>query len=83
MRRTRYNPYMEMRTMNEASWDRVARAGIGVLLAGAALTSLTGIWQIVALAVGGILLVTGLVGWCPIYATFRTGTRNKQDQLAT
>jgi hypothetical protein len=66
--------------MNEANWDRIARAVIGVILGGLGFTSLEGVWQVVALVAGGILLVTGLVGWCPIYATFRFGTRKKSEQ---
>ena len=59
--------------INEANWDRIGRAALGVVL------------LIVGFAVGGgfgvvigvvalIPLVTGAVGWCPIYALlgFRT-----------
>ena len=66
--------------MNEANWDRIGRVLVGIVLGGLGLTALDGVWQVVALIAGGILLVTGLIGWCPIYASLRTGTRNKTEQ---
>lgn len=60
--------------MNEANWDRVARVVIGGgLLAFGALT-FSGVGAAVSIVIGLILLVTGAIGWCPIYAVLRTRT---------
>ena len=61
--------------LNEASWDRIARVVIGVALLAAGATVFSGVWAVVGVAAGLILTVTGAVGWCPIYAALRTGTR--------
>jgi len=50
--------------------DRVIRGGIGVVLLAVGLTHAGGIsqgWAYVADLVGLIGLVTGLVGYCPLY----------------
>lgn len=47
--------------------------GIGI----AVFTLLTGVWQIVAAVVAAILLLTGLVGFCPIYALLRISSRGR------
>jgi hypothetical protein len=56
-------------TINEAGWDRIARviAGIALLAIGLSGVISSGAWGIVIAAVGGMLLLTGLVGWCPLY----------------
>ena len=64
--------------LNEASWDRIARVIGGVALIGGGLLAVTGGWGWALAAVGLVLVVTGIVGWCPIYATFRTGTKGSE-----
>jgi hypothetical protein len=64
--------------LNEASWDRIARVIGGVALIGVGLLAITGGWGWALAAVGLVLVVTGIVGWCPIYATFRIGTKNSE-----
>lgn len=61
--------------LNEASWDRIARVIIGIAMIGGGLLAVTGGWGWALAAVGLVLVVTGTVGWCPIYAMFRTGTK--------
>jgi len=63
--------------MNEAGWDRVARIGLGVVLV------VLGFGGIVDGTVGTVLgvlgfvpLLTGLFGWCPLYALFRFRTND-------
>ena len=34
-------------------------------------------WNLVAMAVGAVLILTGLVKFCPVYAVFGAGTRGK------
>ena len=64
--------------LNEASWDRIARVIGGVVLIGGAVLGVTGAWGWALAAVGLVLVVTGIVGWCPIYATLRTGTKKSE-----
>ena len=63
-------------TNNEAPIDRVIRIVLGIALAGLALAGavtaplLYLVWVLAAIA-----LVTGIVGFCPLYALFRVGTK--------
>lgn len=61
--------------MNESTADRVLRVVAGIVLLGVGFTALNGIFAVLAIIVGAILVVTGTVGFCPIYAAFKTGTR--------
>ncbi len=62
--------------VNQANWERVVRVLLGVALLYAGFGGLvTGSWGIVAEVVGAIALLTGLSGWCPIYALLKTGTK--------
>ncbi len=60
---------------NEANWDRIGRVvlGLGLLYLGWA-DIVTGGWGSVLKIVGFVPLLTGLVGWCPLYALFRFRT---------
>lgn len=57
-----------MKYINEAGWDRIVRvlAGIVLLVLGFG-GVLTGTLALVAEILGGILLLTGLTGFCLIY----------------
>lgn len=63
-----------MRFMNEADSDRAVRtlAGIGLLYAGWVLWS--GTLSLVFSVVGAVVLLTGIIGWCPAYALFHIST---------
>lgn len=71
-----------MKFTNEAGWDRIGRIVLGVVLLalgwGGAVGGGTGVFLKV---IGFVPLVTGLVGWCPIYAIFRFRT-NDDSRLA-
>lgn len=56
-----------MLSRNEATWDRAARVVLGLALIVAGVWWLSGTWGWVAIALGLILLVTGIVGFCPLY----------------
>ena len=62
--------------VNEAGWERGLR-----IVAGAVLLYLgfggvvAGTWGTVLIIIGFIMLITGLVGWCPIHAALGTGTK--------
>jgi hypothetical protein len=62
--------------MNEASWDRIARVLIGIVLLFLGLTgAVAGAVGIVLDVLGVVLLLTGLVGFCPLYAVVRFSTK--------
>lgn len=63
---------------NESGADRLLRGLVGVILLVLAFVGgLTGAGKTVALVAGAILLVTGLIGFCPIYAIFGMSTGKK------
>jgi hypothetical protein len=62
--------------VNEASWDRIVRVVLGILLlylgwGGVVTGGLGAVLKIL----GFLPLLTGLVGWCPLYALFKFGTK--------
>ncbi len=67
-----------MSFMNEASWDRIARVVIGALLiyVGFSGTVEGGLGTFLGVF-GFIPFITGLVGWCPLYAIFRFRTNRE------
>ncbi len=56
-----------MFTRNEGTFDRVLRTVLGIALLAIAIFALANVWQWVLGAVGLILIITGLVGFCPLY----------------
>ncbi len=67
---------MQLKT-NEASVDRVIRIVLGLaLLASAVAGAVAAPWIYLAWLVGAIALVTGAVGFCPLYAVLRVSTRS-------
>ena len=62
---------------NEAEWDRAVRmlAGVLLLTAGCGWFTAAGAPQFVLIAAGAVLLVTGLMGYCPLYGLFHVSTR--------
>ncbi len=64
-----------MFTVNEGALDRIVRVGLGLALLLVALLALSGVWQLVAGGAGLILLITGAVGFCPLYSILRVSTR--------
>jgi hypothetical protein len=68
---------------NEGALDRIIRCVAGLGLGIVVFTVLSGVWQIVAGVVAAILLVTALVGFCPLYALLRIDTRRRELRAAT
>jgi hypothetical protein len=64
--------------LNESNTDRLVRvvAGIVLLFLGVGGT-LSGTVAVVADVLGVILLLTGAVGFCPLYALFKLSTLKK------
>ena len=69
-------------TGNEASWDRIARVVLGIVLIIAGLTAVKGTAGYVMAAVGLIPLVTGTAGWCPIYSILNVSTKDDSNIAA-
>lgn len=63
--------------INEASWDRIVRVIIGVVLVywGFFSGSLQGATGIIVGIIGLIPLITGIVGFCPLYTVFGFSTK--------
>jgi hypothetical protein len=68
--------------LDEASWDRIARVVLGVALIIGGLVAVRGTGGYIMAAIGLIPLISGLMGWCPIYAIFRTGTKKDEPVRA-
>ena len=63
---------------NEASWDRIARVVLGVVLIYLGFSgTVSGGFGIFLGILGFVPLVTGLVGWCPAYAILRFRTNRE------
>ncbi len=60
--------------VNEAGWERVARVALGIVLLVVGFAVLEGTAGTVVGVLGFVPLLTGLSGWCPLYALlgFRT-----------
>lgn len=64
-----------MKFVNEAGWDRIGRVAIGVVLLALGWTgAVEGTLGTIFKVVGFVPLITGLVGWCPLYSIFRFRT---------
>ena len=63
---------------NESTADRLIRVVAGIVLAALAVTgTITAPLVYVAWVVAAIAVVTGVVGFCPLYALLRIGTKSK------
>jgi hypothetical protein len=64
--------------LNESNVDRIIRAVAGVVLLFLGFGgALSGGLAVVADVIGAILLLTGAVGFCPIYAVLKLSTLKK------
>ena len=62
---------------NEASWDRIARVVIGVVLIYLGFSgTVEGGFGTFLGVFGFVPLATGLLGWCPLYAIFKVRTNS-------
>lgn len=61
--------------VNESATDRIVRVIVGiVLLAAAVFGWIVGGWGVVLGVVGAVLVLTGAIGFCPLYALFGAST---------
>lgn len=64
-----------MSYINEAGWDRVVRIVLGIALLYLGFAGIVpGGWGLFLKVIGFVPLLTGLVGWCPLYALFKVQT---------
>ena len=61
--------------MNMGKVDRIARAIVGLILVLIAFSITAGVVQIILWIIGGILLLTAIVGFCPLYYPFHFSTK--------
>jgi hypothetical protein len=60
---------------NESVWDRVIRVVAGIALLALYFTGVvTGGWGIVFIVLNAALLLTGVVGFCPLYSLLKIRT---------
>jgi Flp pilus assembly protein TadB len=64
--------------LNESPVDRIIRVIVGIALVALGLLGVvTNVWMWVAFILGAILLVTGIVGFCPLYSLLKLNTNKK------
>ncbi len=62
--------------INEASWDRVLRIVLGIVLLYLGWGGVVaGGWGVFLKIIGFVPLLTGLVGWCPAYTLLKFQTK--------
>ena len=72
-----------MSFINEASWDRIARVVLGAVLIWLGFSgAVDGGFGTFLGILGFVPLVTGLVGWCPLYAVFNFRTNEEAKKTA-
>ena len=65
-----------MKYINEAGWDRIVRVLAGILLLALGFGGVVaGTFGLVFKIIGTLLLVTGLAGYCPVYALLKVRTK--------
>lgn len=67
---------------NVGGVDRVIRVVVGLVLLALGIFAIGGFWQWLSIIVGAILLLTGLVSFCPLYALIRVNTAKKAGEEA-
>ncbi|GIW25480.1 DUF2892 domain-containing protein [Meiothermus sp.] len=59
---------------NEGTTDRMVRLVLAAVLFLLAFTLAQGVWVYVAVVLGGVMLLTAAVGFCPLYALLGINT---------
>ena len=60
---------------NMGNVDRGIRLIIGIVMMGVGFGAMCGAGAIVVGAIGVVVFVTSVIGWCPLYIPFRINTR--------
>jgi hypothetical protein len=61
--------------LNEATWDRVARVLVGIVMLYLGWAGAVGNWATMLEIAGVIVVATGVIGWCPAYSVCRFSTK--------
>lgn len=69
--------------VNEANWDRIARVIVGVVLLVLGFGVIGGTAGAVIGVFAFIPLVTGVIGWCPLYSVFNFRTNRDSHAGST
>ena len=64
--------------MNASAWDRALRVVLGLTMLIIGWRSDFGSWSLALRVFALYPLITGVAGWCPIYALLRTGTHRRE-----
>ncbi len=64
-----------MLAQNVGNIDRIIRIVLGLALIAVGFFALAGAAGTIVGVIGFIFLLTGLVGWCPLYSLFKFSTR--------
>ncbi len=64
--------------LNAGAWDRALRVALGLLMLIIGWRSDGGSWSLALRVFALYPLITGIAGWCPIYALLRTGTHRQR-----
>jgi hypothetical protein len=65
-----------MKWLNESGVDRIIRVVVGLAMLGLGLGGVVfGGWGVALAVVGGVFLVTGIAGVCPLYALLGLNTK--------
>ncbi len=64
-----------MFAQNVGNIDRIIRIVLGLALIAIGFFALAGVAGTIVGVIGFIPLLTGLVGWCPLYSLFKFSTR--------
>lgn len=69
--------------LNEGRVDRLLRIILGLILIGMSglLLGKTSVLTYVLFFLGVILIVTGIIGWCPLYSVFGCSTRSRLSKV--
>ncbi|HEY8531911.1 MAG TPA: DUF2892 domain-containing protein [Limnochorda sp.] len=64
---------------NVGKTDRILRVLAGLILALIAFFVFDGTARMITAVIGAVLILTGGVGYCPLYGIFRRGTAARQS----
>lgn len=71
------------RLLNEAPWDRALRILLGLAMLALAWSGLVhGLWGLALKIFGWVPLLTGVLGWCPVYAVLGLRTYRRSSEPA-
>lgn len=66
---------------NEGGWDRAVRVAVGAVLLIVGFGLIGGTAGVIVGIVAFVPLLTGLVGWCPLYSVFGFRTDKVEDRV--